>query len=93
MGLDGLVAEHEPLGDLVIRQTFRDETQDLGLSGSERQESVRSRLLAGPKASELGDQPARDRGSKQRLPAAMTRTASKRVSAGTSLSRNPLAPE
>ena len=52
---------------------------------------VRSQLPR-TQACELGDQAARDRGRERASPPAMTRTASNKVSAGTSLSRNPLAP-
>jgi hypothetical protein len=35
VGLDGLVAEHEAVGDLVIGQALRDGGEDLGLARSE----------------------------------------------------------
>ena len=67
MRLDGLLGDHEPRGDLLVRQPARDQHQHLPLPRRERVERGRRRHGAGL-AGEVRDQPAGHGRRQQRLP-------------------------
>ena len=93
VGLDRLLADDEPGGDLRVGQALGDQPQHLGLARGQRgRASAGRRPAARPQPGELGDQPPGDAGASSASPAATTRTASNSRSAVTSLSRKPLAP-
>jgi hypothetical protein len=92
VGLHRLVAQHEAFGDLLVRETRRDQAENLELAAGEGVEVFGTGALRRAEAGELGDQAPRDPGARSASPAATTRTASNSVSGGASLSRKPLAP-
>ena len=59
MRLYRLVAEHEAVGDLLVREACRDEAENLNLAGREGVEIPRVGALRRAEARELGDQAPR----------------------------------
>ena len=90
--LHRLVAEHEAVGDLLVRQAGCDQAEDLELAASERVEVFWTGALRRPEAGELGDQAARDRRCQERVPGSDDSDRLEQRLGRTSLSRNPLAP-
>ena len=92
VGLRGREADNEPLGDLVVAQTARDERHHLTLASRELLELLRARPVVVRLRSHLGDEAPSTPRDRSASPRATARTASSSCVGSVSFTRKPLAP-